>query len=69
MSEHTKAAIVTNPDCLDGGPGWCCVDSDGTGLWCNSCLDVVHHNDCGVAGGWPHPFRSCIGLDSGSDRP
>lgn len=41
MSGVDKMAIVvTNPDCLDGGPEWCCIDSDGTGLWCNSCLHV-----------------------------
>lgn len=32
---------VSNPACTDGGPTWCCVDSDGTGLWCESCLAFV----------------------------
>ena len=32
--------VVTNPECTDGGPDWCCIDGDGTGLWCDS-LDVT----------------------------
>lgn len=28
---------ITNPDCTDGGPDWCCIDGDGTGLWCERC--------------------------------
>lgn len=31
-------AGVTNPDCTDGDETFCCIDHDGTGLWCDSCL-------------------------------
>ena len=37
--ETNDRGTVTNPDCEDGGPFWCCIDNDGTGLWCDSCLD------------------------------
>lgn len=65
-NEQDKAASTSNPDCLDGGPDWCCIDSDGTGLWCASCLDSLHESDCGVAGGWPHSYRYCTSFASGS---
>lgn len=32
-----------NPDCTDARPGerWSCVEFDGTGMWCESCLAFV----------------------------
>lgn len=36
--EDAVAATTTNPDCTDFGPDDCCIDCDGTGLWCDSCL-------------------------------
>lgn len=63
-----EPAIVSNLNCLDGGPAWCCIDSDGTGLWCASCLGSIHYNDCGVAGGMPHPYEACLGASSGREQ-
>lgn len=27
--------------CDDGDDSWCCIESDGTGLWCGPCLSMA----------------------------
>lgn len=43
MSAASGAYAPSNPDCTDARPGerWSCVEFDGTGMWCESCLAFV----------------------------
>jgi hypothetical protein len=40
MNGAVIAYPLRNPDCHDqhGNPAWSCIEFDGTGLWCDSCL-------------------------------
>lgn len=36
---------ATRAACTDGDPAWCCIEADGTGLWCDACLSGVSLSD------------------------
>lgn len=56
MAEPSMGLTVReslNPDCEDaaGDAAWSCIESDGTGLWCESCLAVAATSATDLPGG------------------
>lgn len=45
LDKHDEDVSVTNPKCTEGGTDWCCIDRDGTGLWCDSCQAAFKETD------------------------